>query len=105
MSDVSHRHFSSKVLSYSCNLYLSDNAKEENIMYLSSMFLAALGEHFEPSDIKRAFSKTNQHFMIQENVSEEEIQDLLDVCQEFLPQTFSCIMKCWFVLEIGRAHV
>lgn len=60
-------------------------------MRLASKFLAALEESFEPDDIKRAFEETNRLFLSQKNTNEEDIYDLLDVCQEFFPQTFLTI--------------
>lgn len=56
-------------------------------MKLSSMFLATLNENYEPSNLEKAFSETNQLFLSQKT-SEEDIWDLLDVCQEFFPQAY-----------------
>lgn len=74
-------------------------------MRLASMFLKTLNESFEPSDIKRAFTKTNQLFLLQGNAGEEDIRDLLDVCQEFFPQTYLTeneeYRQLWNCLEIA----
>ncbi len=62
-------------------------------MKLATKFMTSLESHFEPDDIRRAFEETNQLFLSQKISSDEDIYDLLDVCQEFLPQTFLTINK------------
>lgn len=62
-------------------------------MKLATKFMTSLESHFEPDDIRRAFEETNQLFLSQKKSSDEDIYDLLDVCQEFLPQTFLTLNK------------
>lgn len=62
-------------------------------MKLATKFMTSLESHFEPDDIKRAFEETNRLFLSQKKPSDEDICDLLDVCQEFSPQTFLTLNK------------
>lgn len=62
-------------------------------MKLATKFLSTLESHFEPDDIRRAFDETNQLFLDQKSLSDEDIYDLLDVCQEFSPQMFLPLNK------------
>lgn len=75
-------------------------------MRLASIFLKTLGSNFDPSNLARAFRKTNQLFL-QASPDEEDIRDLLDVCQEFLPLTYLTenteYQQLWNCLE-GAQH-
>lgn len=72
-------------------------------MRLASKFLATLDSNFDPSHIEKAFVETNQLFLSQGHVSDEEFSDLLDVCKEFLPlpylMTNRQYKKFWARLE------
>ena len=54
-------------------------------MRLASKFLTALEGNFDSSQVEKAFFETNQLFLSQSDVSDEDISDLLDVCKEFFP--------------------
>ena len=73
------------MLSYRCKNKLLDNILEENTMRLASKFLTALEGNFDSSQVEKAFFETNQLFLSQSDVSDEDISDLLDVCKEFFP--------------------
>lgn len=62
-------------------------------MKLATKFLTTLEPDFEPDDITKAFGETNRLFLSQKNSSDEDIFDLLDVCQEFSPQIFLSFNK------------
>lgn len=51
-------------------------------MRLASKFLTALEGNFDSSQVEKAFFETNQLFLSQSDVSDEDISDLLDVCKE-----------------------
>ncbi len=57
-------------------------------MKLATKFLTTLESTYETDNIRKAFGETNQLFLSQKNLSDEDICDLLDVCQEFSPQLF-----------------
>lgn len=73
------------MLSYRYEIKLLDNILEENTMRLASKFLTALEGNFDSSQVEKAFFETNQLFLSQSDVSDEDISDLLDVCKEFFP--------------------
>ena len=52
-------------------------------MRLASKFLTALEGNFDSSQVEKAFFETNQLFLSQSDVSDEDISDLLDVCKEY----------------------
>lgn len=77
-------------------------------MRLASMFLETLDGNFDTCNIERAFYKTNQLFLSKKKVDDEDILDLLDVCQEFFPQTFLIenedYQQLWSRLENAYHH-